>query len=106
MQFSGGYLGPRVHIPLSLVAAITTGLVWVWKCLTIVEALILFFGLEGPVLLACAFSPIGEVPPQGNLFEKLRWFFRQQDGVPVQYNKPKFYGGLLCLFIASILANF
>ena len=108
MQSEGVYRYPNgwICLLLSLLAVVSTASVWLWKSLCFTEVLSLFLSLEGTVLLASAFSPIGLTPPQGNLFKKIHWFFKQQGGVPVSYNQPMFYGGLLFLFVASTITAF
>lgn len=106
MQFKGGYRYPGT----ALCAALTAITVLASLCIAYVKglpahrAIALFLSLEGAVLLASAFTPTGLVPPQGGLLARLQWFFTQQGGVPVKFSQPLFYGGLLALFLGTLLA--
>lgn len=98
---------PKPFLPtlilFSIIAIAITFSVWVWKCISFDRTLILFLNLEGTALLACSFTPSGQLPAQGNFIKKLIWFFKNQSAVPVIYNRPLFYGGLICLSISFIL---
>jgi hypothetical protein len=72
-------------------------------CLTLLQTIALFFGLEGTALLASSYSPVGLLPPQGNLWSKFKWFFKVQKGTSVTFDQRMFYGGLFCLFISYII---
>jgi len=74
--------------------------------MSLLRGVYLFLGLEGTVLIASAYKPIGLKPPSGNFFQRVRWIFNQQDGISVSFNQPMFYGGLLCLFLAYFIAAF
>jgi len=105
VQFQGGYRYPSgwVSVVLSLIATGATVLIWNYKSLYPLQTLTLFLNLEGIVLLASAFSPIGLTPPQGSAVKRTQWFFSPQGGVPVGYSQPMFYFGLLFVSIAIIL---
>ena len=108
MQFEGGYRyrGSILCAVLTCVAVIATLAVAFWQNLTLPKGIALFLNLEGPVLLASAFTPTGLIPPQGGLASRLRWFFLQQGAVPVSFSQPLFYGGLLALLMASLVGPF
>ncbi len=106
MQFGGGYKYPSLFFCIlitSLAGIITLGL-WSYKNLNPSQVLALFLNLEGTVLLASAFTPVGLTPPNRGIIKKLGWFLKQQGGVPVSYNQVMFYGGLLCLFMANVIS--
>jgi hypothetical protein len=107
MQVSGGYRYPSTAtcVILTMVATAATLGVAYFKSLALGAALILFLNLEGTVLLASAFTPTGLTPPQGGFTQRLRWFLRQEGGVPVKFSQPLFYGGLLALFLGALLAG-
>lgn len=63
----------------------------------------LFFGLYGTFLLAYGFSPQGQVPPQGNIFQRIRWFFTPQSAVPMHYNRPAYFAGLILLAVSFMI---
>lgn len=88
----------------SFIAGSITFFVWFWKSISLAKIAILFFGIEGTVLLASAFTASGHVPPQGNLFRRFVGFFKGQGAVPVSYSKPMFYGGLLFLTLSFIIS--
>lgn len=104
MQFEGGYDYPtyRVCMWLSGGAILVTLLVWWAYGIAVTVAGSLFLGLEGTVLLASAYTPIGLVPPQDGIFRQLMWLIKPQKGTPVSFNQPMFFGGLLCLALSFI----
>jgi hypothetical protein len=101
MQFQGGYRYPgnRICGIFTLLAVITTLFLWIEKSFNLTEGLSLFLSLEGTVLLASSFTPVGMTPPPKGFTKKVRWFMNASHGLPLSYNQPMFYGGLLCLFI-------
>ena len=105
MQFEGGYRYPgnTLWVILTVVVVLVTVLVAYRKSLVLLRALTLFLSFEGTALLVSAFTPTGLAPPQGGLGSRIRWFLRQQGGVPVKFSQPLFYGGLLALFLAILL---
>lgn len=107
MQFSGGYRypGTTICVILTMVTIVTTLGVAYARSLAFGAALVLFLNLEGTVLLASAFTPTGLTPPQGGPIQRVRWFFRQEGGVPLTFSQPLFYGGLLALFLSALLAG-
>ncbi|KFO68276.1 hypothetical protein ER57_05225 [Smithella sp. SCADC] len=66
--------------------------------------LALLSGLYGTVLLASAFSPQGEVPPQGNIWQRIAWFFIPQGALAVHFNRPAYHIALLLIFISFVLS--
>jgi hypothetical protein len=102
MQFEGGYRYPSnmILILLSVFAVALTTVFWYAKCLSHFQTTSLFLGLEGTSLLASSYSPMGLEPPQGDLWSKIKWFFRTQKGIHVRFDQRMFYGGLLCLFLS------
>ena len=108
MQFQGGYRYPsnRICALLSIGAIFITSMVWWVKCLALFKGISLYLGLEGTVLIASAYTPIGLIPPTGNFLQQLRWVLKLQGGTPVSFNQPMFYGGLLCLFLSYVVAAF
>jgi hypothetical protein len=103
MQFEGGYRYPsnKILLVLTVMTLVVVGVIWWRKGLSFLGGVSLSLGLEGTVLLASAYSPVGLVPPQGSFF---RWVFTPQKGMPVSFNQPMFYGGLLCLFLSYVAA--
>ena len=106
MQFQGGYKYPHsfICILLTLLAGIITLVLLYYKNPSLCQVLTLFLNLEGTVLLASAFTPVGLTPPERGVIKKISWFLKQQGGVPVLYNQLMFYGGLFCLFMANIIS--
>ncbi len=90
-------------IALSLVVQLVFGI-------GIVKVLALFFGLEGTVLLASAFSPphdaIKFVRPKG-ILSALLWEFNEGRDLnyPINYNRLFFYGGLSALALSMVLST-
>jgi hypothetical protein len=64
----------------------------------------LLFNLEGTALIASSLSPVGLVPPPKGLKDKMVWFIKHTKGVPLSYNLIMLYGGLLSIFIGSIIS--
>jgi len=106
MQFSGVYKYPSgaICIILSLIAICITVLLYYYKNLSASGGLLLLLTLEGTVLLASSLTPVGLTPPPQGLFRKIKWFFSQQHGIPLGYNQPMLYAGLLLLFLAAIVS--
>lgn len=65
----------------------------------------MLLALEGTVLLASAFTPKGLTPPPAGIIPKLRWLFKEQAGVPLSFNQPLFYVGILLLLGSILLGN-
>lgn len=105
MQLSGGYRypGSALCFIFTIVAVGATLTASGIRSLSAGTALVLFLSLEGTVLLASAFSPTGLTPPPRGLIARMKWFFAQQAGVPVQFSQPLFCGGLLALFLSALL---
>jgi len=107
LQFEGGYKYPSgwIAIVLSLIS-LFIAIIFLGHCKYSIRKIIsLFLNLEGTVLLASSFAPTGFIPPPAGIISKFKWFFEQgAKGVPLKYNQILFYGGLLCLFIASIIS--
>lgn len=95
MQFEGGYRYPANALCaiLTVVVLIVTVMVAYWKDLTLLSASTPFLTFEGTVVLASAFTPTGLTPPQSGFWSRIRWFLRQQGGVPVKFSQPLFYRG-------------
>jgi hypothetical protein len=106
MQFEGGYRYPsnKILLVLTVVTIVIVSFIWHWKSLPFFGGVSLLLGLEGTVLLASAYSPMGLVPPQGSLLRVLLWVVTPQKGTAVSFNQAMFYGGLLCLFLSYIAA--
>ncbi len=103
MQFGNGK--PLLPAFLwSALIAITVALgVHVFHTLEYLKPLALFFGLFGTILLASAFSPNGQVPPQGSFCSRIRWFFKPQGAMPLNYNRPAYHIALISLAISFII---
>lgn len=106
MQSEGGYKYPSSLICtlLTLLAGIITLVLWYYKNPSLCKVLTLFLNLEGTVLLASAFTPVGLTPPERSVIKKVCWFLKQQGGVAVSYNQLMFYLGLFCLFMANVIS--
>ena len=104
MQFEGGYRYPsnKILLVLTIVTLVVVSFIWRWKGLSFLGGASLLLGLEGTVLLASAYTPVGLVPPQGSLFRVFLWIFTPQRGTAISFNQPMFYGGLLCLFLSYV----
>jgi hypothetical protein len=107
MQFDGGYRYPSTLICCLLcVFAVGTGvLLWCWKELSTWKGTSLMLTLLGTVLLASAFIPNGQLPPPHGILAKVSWFLKSQKAVPVLFNQPLFYIGIL-LLIAGVLMGY
>lgn len=108
MQFEGGYRYPSISVCLVLsfvVLAVGTS-VWVIKWLSYQKGIGLILSLEGVVLLASAFTPKGLVPPPAGFVARIRWFFKEQSGVPLSFNQPLFYAGIIFLLVATVISVF
>jgi len=107
MQFKGGYRYPSNLILTVLTVLIfsITGFFCYYRSFNILKIITLFLNLEGTVLIASSLTPIGLAPPPQKFTEKIRWFFKQQGGIPLAYNQVMLYGGLLCLFIATVTSQ-
>jgi hypothetical protein len=105
LQFEGGYRYPSTAIfrVLTLIAVLCALIVGIAKGLTILEGVAVLLSLEGTVLVASAFTPVGLTPPQGSLTDRFGWFLRLQGGTQVKLSQPMLYGGLLSLFIGMLL---
>jgi hypothetical protein len=106
MQFEGGYKYPsgRICALLTIGAVLIASTVWWVKCLSLPAGIALLLGLEGTVLIASAYTPVGLTPPSGKIFRQFLWIMKQQNGTPVSFNQPMFFSGLLCLFLSYILS--
>jgi len=107
MQSNGGYKYPSgaICIVLSVIVLTITVILVLYTNCSVGCGLTLFLSLEGTVLLASSLTPIGLAPPPQGLFGKIKWFFKQQGGIPIGYNQPMLYSGFLFLFIAAIVAR-
>jgi hypothetical protein len=107
MQFKGGYRYPDLASVLTVIAGLlllTTTLAawWLGRPLGLRALAALACGLFGVALLGAAFTPVGLLPPEGNLLNLVRWFFRQQAGVTVEFTQWAFYLGLILLAVAAV----
>lgn len=59
--------------------------------------------LLGSVLLASAFTPSGQIPPPHSILSKVIWFLKSHKAVPVLFNQPLFYIGLLLLLVGILM---
>jgi hypothetical protein len=103
MQSEGGYSYPsnKIFLALSVISICVTGVIWlIFLRLSGWQVFTLFMGLEGTSLLASAFTPVGLIPPQGKLWNKIKWFLSPQKGVMVSFDQRMFYSGLLFLFLS------
>lgn len=105
MQSEGGYRypGATVCVVLSSVAILSTLLVAVVCHMALLKTVALFLNLQGTVLLASAFTPSGLTPPAAGFGNRIRWFLSQEGAVPLKFCQPLFYGGLLSLYLGSLL---
>ena len=108
VQTEGGYQYPseRICLSLTLGAILIAVLVWWLKCLDLIQGVTLLLGLEGTVLIASAYSPIGLVPPNGTFIKQILWILKPQKGTTVSFNQPMFFGGLFCIFLSYITSVF
>ena len=108
MQFQGGYKYPsgRICILLTGGTILIAATVWWIKCLSLPAGIALLLGLEGTVLIASAYTPVGLTPPDSTILKQLLWIMKQQNGTTVSFNQPMLFGGLLCLFLSYILTAF
>lgn len=87
----------------SLLALFITFGVCSYRAINYQKAFTLFFGLLGTFLLASAFSPQGQLPPQGNIGKRIKWFFQPQRAIPLNYNRPAYYIALICIGLSFII---
>lgn len=107
MQSEGGYRYPSTRICIVLSGFSLAAGAWVWcsQALSPYKGISLLCTLEGTVLLGSAFTPKGLVPPPEGIVPKLYWFLKEQSGVPLSFNQPLFYAGVLSLLGATLLGN-
>ena len=105
MQFDGGYRYPsnRILTVLTILILVITAIVWLGKSLSVGIGLTLFLGLQGTALVAAAYTPVGLVPPQGNIWKKVKWLFQPQGGTAVSFDQRMFYGGLFLIFLSYVI---
>jgi hypothetical protein len=108
MQFKGGYrypdLAPGLALLGLLVAFVVLLVAWfTGHPLSLVRAAALICGLLGTAIFASAFTPVGLTPPPGGLRARVRWFFKRQGGVTVEFTQWAFYIGLALLVLAVVL---
>lgn len=106
MQFNGGYRYPsnKIIIVLSIIVLIIAFYFYSYKCFSLLKMLSLLFNLEGTVLIASSLSPVGLAPPPKGIKDKMVWFIKNTKGVPLSYNLIMLYGGLLSIFIGSMIS--
>jgi hypothetical protein len=88
---------------MTVVTLVIVSFIWRWKRLSFFCGVSLLFGLQGAILLASAYSPVGLVPPQGSVLRVFLWFIASQKGTDVAFNQPMLYGGLLCVCVYPML---
>lgn len=106
VQFGEGKHFLPAFMKSAVLAAVMTLAVYGFGEIACRKAVTLFFGLYGTFLLASAFSPQGHVPPQGNLFDRARWFFTPQGATPMHYNRPAYHIALVLLALSFITGAF
>ena len=105
MQSGSGKSTVLTLIRVTLMATTVTLLVFLAKPTTSAKVVALFFSLEGTILLAYGFSASGQVPAQGTLRQRISWFFKTQGAVPLHYNRPLYFGGLLLLGVSFVIST-
>lgn len=108
IQTEGGYEYPsgRICIWLTIGAILISVLIWLLKSLAVAQGVTLLLGLEGTVLIASAYTPVGLIPPNGSIVKQMLWFLKPQKGTQVSFNQPMFFGGLFSLFLSYISSSF
>jgi len=108
VQTEGGYQYPneKICLWLTIGAILIAVLVWWLKCLHPTQGVTLLLGLEGTVLIASAYTPIGLVPPNGTFVKQILWILKSQKGTTASFNQPMFFGGLFCMFLSYITSSF
>jgi len=106
MQVSGGYRYPsgKVLFGAVLAGGLGMAILWWYKRPTAGVLLVLGLGILGSIFMACAFTAVGLLPPQGNVLRRIEWFLKPQFGTTVQLNQPLLYVGLV-LVLAALLPN-
>lgn len=96
-------------IALSIFALAIAAFMHFIVSVAIIQAFVLFLGLQGTIFLASSFSPshddIKLDKPKG-LLNGLLWHFREGRWLnyPVNYNPVFFYGGLALLALSFVLS--
>jgi len=75
----------------------------------VIRVIHLFLNCCGTIFLAAVYTPIGLTPPQGNFYQRIKWFFKPLSegvGVPVHFNQWMSFCGLFCYFLAAIISQF
>ena len=106
MQFGHGKSFLPAFIWSGLLAACVTLAVCTFGEIPGSRAMTLLLGLYGTFLLASAFSPQGHVPPQGGLFNRVKWFFTPQGATALHYNRPAYHVALVLLALSFIVGAF
>jgi hypothetical protein len=106
MLFGGGWKYPSEWIlaTLSIISLLIVLFLAYIKQADFVESATLFLNLEGTVLIACSFAPVGLSPPSkaGIINEVKHIFSSEKLGTPVSFNPWMFYSGFVFLFLGSI----
>lgn len=104
MQIDGGYRYPSklIFCILSLLILLAGVLVWHYQRLPVWRGISLLLTLLGTVLLASAFTPTGLPSPPAGILAKIRWFIKDQGGVPVVFSQHFFYSGIFLLLIGNL----
>ena len=95
---------------LSFIALFLTIAIKSYANISMINAVALFLGLEGTVLLASALSPPYdemETTSKKGLINWLKWWHSEGKGnrYPISYNPLFFYGGLLCLALSMSISS-
>jgi len=114
MQFGGGYRFPSWPIFGIITIIVAVNGVWLWRLgkLNGMSLVIFFLDLEGAAMLISAFTPVGQLGPQGSLLNKMKWFFIGETssdgtrlGITYSLSQPLLYGGFLLILTGRILSE-
>lgn len=103
--WGGGFRGIELKLTLTLVTTAAVAIVWLVAHPPLCELVQTFLTLEGTALLAAAFTPSGGPRPVG-WRGWIDWFRDKESAKGVRFDQPAFYGGLLCLYVATVLGAF
>ena len=104
MLFKKGYPDYWFIAVMTILSSLVVVFVWHSRGISTIQYFALLLSLEGIVLLAASINPVGGLPAQGNLIDRIFWFFRQEYSQPIVFNKPLFWSGVTGVWCGRILS--
>jgi hypothetical protein len=104
MQFGSPQKFLPAFISGAVISLLVVGVIYICKPISVSKLSALCFGIYGTYLLAYAFSPYGQVPPQRSIVQRIRWFFASQSATPMHYNRPAYYLGLFFIGVSFVIS--